>query len=294
MPATTASKLAAFLLALAALFGVAVAAGSAFGPEPSEPERSASHDEAPAGHGEATPADGHAAAQAVRGLASADDGLRLALLTPELARGRTQQLRFRVLDAHGDPVRAFEVAHERRMHAIVVRRDLTGFRHVHPRMAADGTWSVPLRIAAPGSHRVYADFTYDGAPRTLAADLRVDGAADLRPLPAPATRATSDGGDLVRLDAGRLRAGEEATLRFAVSRAGRPVALLPYLGAGGHLVALREGDGAFLHVHPVGDADRGRVAFETTLPSAGRYRLFLQYRVGAQVRTAAFTLEVAP
>jgi hypothetical protein len=293
-------RIAAFLVALVAVFGVAVAVGDAVGPEPTEPEPAAHADETlpaaadahagdePAGHG-----GGHApASTAPRGLASAADGMRLALLTPELAPGRAQTLRFRVLGDHDEPVRSFALAHERRMHAILVRRDLSGFQHVHPTMAGDGTWSVPVRIDDPGSYRVYADFERDGRPTTLAADLRVDGAADLRPLPAPATHAVSDGGDDVQLDAGSLHAGEETTLRFAVTDDGRPAAIAPYLGAGGHLVALREGDLAFLHVHPVGEAVDGRIAFETTLPSAGSYRLFLQYKVGTQVRTVAFTLEV--
>jgi hypothetical protein len=283
-------RIAAFLLALAALFGIAVAVGAALGPEPSEPERAGHAEEATehASRGDAGIAD-------ARGLAVAARGLRLAVETPELERGREQTLRFRVLDAHDRPVRDVEIGHERRMHAIVVRRDLGGFQHVHPRMSRDGTWSVPLRLDDAGSYRLYADFTRDGAPHTLAADLRVDGEAELRALPAPASQALSDGGDAVRLDTGGpLHAGREATLRFAVTRAGRPVALAPYLGAGGHLVALREGDLAFLHVHPLGDAADGRVAFATTLPSAGRYRLFLQYRVGAQVRTVSFTLEASP
>ena len=38
--------------------------------------------------------------------------------------------------------------------------------------------------------------------------------------------------------------------RLTVSRDGAPVAVQPYLGAFGHLVALREGDLAYLHVHP--------------------------------------------
>lgn len=315
-------RIAAFLAGLAALLGLAVLAGGAVGPEPSEREPAAAEERAMGAHDEeqremstpTTHAPKHDAAAQPRGLAIAGDGLRLALLTPELQRGRTQQLRFRVLGDHGDPVRAFDVGHERRMHAIVVRRDLSGFRHVHPRMAADGTWSVPLRLDEAGSHRVYADFTRDGEPHTLAADLRVDGDADLRPLPAPAGRAVSDVGDDVTLDASGLRANRETTLRFAVTRDGDPVALDAYLGAGGHLVALREGDMAFLHVHPVeGEAQGepahedapgthaephaapdGRVAFATTFPSAGRYRLFVQYRVGAQVRTAAFTVEVTP
>lgn len=294
-------RVALFLLALAALFGAAVAAGDAIGPEPSA-ERPAPHAGAAQGHDEdedASPAaaehgEGHGAPP-VRGLATAEDGLRLVVATPELAPGRAQTLRFRIRDAHDRPLRSFDVGHERRMHVIVVRRDLTGFQHLHPQMAADGTWSVPLRIGTAGSYRLYADFSHDGEARTLAGDLRVDGAADLQPLPAPASHTVSDGGDAVRLDGGRPHAGEETTLRFAVTREDRPVALAPYLGAGGHLVALREGDLAFLHVHPVGGrmAD-GRVAFAATFPSAGRHRLFLQYRVGAQVRTAAFTLEVAP
>ena len=62
----------------------------------------------------------------------------------------------------------------------------------------------------------------------------------------------------------------------------------PYLGAGGHLVALREGDLAFLHVHP---GDHG-VAFDTTFETAGRYRMFLQFKHEGRVQTAAFTREV--
>ena len=68
----------------------------------------------------------------------------------------------------------------------------------------------------------------------------------------------------------------------------RQVAIQDYLGAKGHLVALREGDLAFLHVHP--DADRLR--FGATFPGAGRYRLFLQFQVDGQVHTAAFTQAV--
>jgi hypothetical protein len=288
-------RVALFLVALAVLFAAAVGAGSAIGPAPADTAERPQGD-AMAMQGEHAGDDGaHAEAAVAHGLATAEAGLRLAVATPDVTRGRAQTLRFRILDPHGRPVHDFDRTHERRMHAIVVRRDLTGFQHLHPRLVSDGTWSVPLRIDAPGSYRLYADFSHDGEARTLASDLRVDGTADLLPLPAPASLALSDGGDVVRLDAGRPRAGEETTLRFAVERDGEPLALAPYLGADGHLVALREGDLAFLHVHPVGgEVADGRVAFDATFPSAGRHRLFLQYRIGAHVRTAAFTLEVAP
>jgi hypothetical protein len=58
-------------------------------------------------------------------------------------------------------------------------------------------------------------------------------------------------------------------------------------------VALREGDLAYLHVHPTTGAGSGPVAFMTEFPSEGRYRLFLQFKHEGKVHTAAFTRGVA-
>jgi hypothetical protein len=216
--------------------------------------------------------------------------MRVVVEQPELRRGRAEELRFRIVGDDGAAVRDFDVTHEKRMHLIVVRRDLTGFQHLHPKLGADGTWSTRITLADAGSYRLFADFSRDGTARTLATDLRVDGGADLRDLPAAGPVATA--GDYeVRLDGGAVRAGEPAMLDFAITRDGVPVETEPYLGAGGHLVALREGDLAFLHVHP--DEHRDGVAFETTFPTAGRYRLFLQFKHEGRVRTVAFTQEVA-
>jgi oxalate decarboxylase/phosphoglucose isomerase-like protein (cupin superfamily) len=83
-------------------------------------------------------------------------------------------------------------------------------------------------------------------------------------------------------------------VRFTVLRDGRVLDdVEPYLGARGHLVALREGDLSFLHVHPKDDATEGRdIRFGIEYPSQGRYRLFLQFQHDGRVHTAAFTQEV--
>ena len=301
------ARLAGFAAVLAVVFGAAALAGGAI--DPNREESTASH----SGGGHRPAADravtsSHnkhqpsAERHRVRGLGVADDGLRLVVDDSELGRGRTEALRFRVVDRRDRAVRDFEVEHDKRMHLIVVRRDLTGFQHLHPRMSDDGTWTTPLRLDAAGSYRLFADFARDGEPYTLAGDLRVDGSADLRDLPRPEPLAIGDGGYRVRLQSGRVRAGREAELRFAITRDGQPVHVEPYLGAGGHLVALREGDLAFLHVHPTGHGHDGgagprgqdhddSVAFAATFPTAGRYRLFLQFRHEDRVRTVAFTLE---
>lgn len=285
-------RLVAFAAVLAAAFAAAVALGSAFGPEPGN--QAATHG---AAHG-AEPA--AVAGTSAPGLSIAADGLELAIATTRIPAGaQAVVLRFRVLDEHGMPVRDFDLRHERRMHLIVVRRDLRAFQHLHPRMAPDGTWSVPVRLAQPGSYRVFADFSHGGRATTLGADLAADGAARYAALPAPAAVAHAGDGYAVRLAAIPLRAGAEAALRFAVTRDGHPVTPEPYLGAGGHLVALRAGDLAFLHTHPseatghAGDAHAAEpVEFMTAFPSAGRYRLFLQFRDAGEVRTAAFTVAV--
>ncbi len=295
-------KLAGFGAVLVLLLGGGAIAGATLGPDREDTERPkmAGHDAdgaaiAPAGDDEAdmTAADaghgedaaGHGEADPVRGLAAAADGLRLDLRTPEVRRGADERLEFAIVGDDGRPVRDFDITHTKRMHVIVVRRDLTGFQHLHPTRTADGTWTTPLRIDTAGSYRVFADFSHDGEARTLAGDLRVDGAADLRPLPPATTTDRTDDGYDVELSATGARAGQEAELRFDIKRDGRPVKTQPYLGADGHLVALREGDLAFLHVHPEGDR------FMATFPTEGRYRLFLQFKAGGTVHTAEFTQE---
>ena len=55
-------------------------------------------------------------------------------------------------------------------------------------------------------------------------------------------------------------------------------------------MALREGDLAYLHVHPEGHGEA--VRFMTEFPSEGRYRLYLQFKHEGRVHTAEFTQEV--
>ncbi len=279
-----AGRLAAFTAAVALLSGGAAVAGGAIDPKGAEDE--APHENMTSSSSHSTPhaeADtGHeSAADPVRGLAIADDGLRVELATPELPRGREAELRYRIVNSKGRAVRDFEVEHERRMHLIVVRRDLTGFQHLHPKQGRDGSWSTRVKLPDAGSYRVFADFARDGENHTLAADLRVDGAADLRDLPAPSDTARTSSGYDVAVDE------HDGALSFHITRDGQPVEVQPYLGAGGHLVALREGDLAFLHVHPTGDGTDFAVEF----PTAGRYRLFLQFKHEGRVHTAAFTRE---
>jgi len=276
-------RVALFVAALAAVFGVAAALGSVV--EPVGTEESDSHGAHASDGAEHQPA----------GLGVVEGGYAVRFAPTQFQRDEPGELRFAIATAEGERVTEFDELHERRMHLIVVRRDGTEFRHLHPEMNASGTWSVPVRFGEAGVYRAFADFSVDGEQHTLAGDLFVSGGEfDSRPFPAPRPLDETDGYE-VRLRAAEPVAGQPTSLAFTVSQSGRPVDdLQPYLGAKGHLVALREGDLAFLHVHPEeseGAADK--IVFEATFPTAGRYRLYLQFRHEGVVRTVEFT-EVVP
>jgi hypothetical protein len=306
----TAAKLSAYGAALALLVTGAYAVGTAVGPlSTATADASAGADgghgampgAAPAGAGTAGHGDTHSgtvaetASDLPGGLASSRGGYTLTATDSTLAPGALDTFSFRITGPDERPVTAFDVEHDKRMHLIVVRRDTTGFQHVHPEMDADGTWSVPLAVGPAGSYRAFADFTPTGGEATtLGVDLVAPGTFE--PVTHVPSRTAQVDGYTVDL-AGDLTAGQASPVTLTVSRNGVPVTdLQPYLGAYGHLVALREGDLAYLHVHPEGSPGDGttpagpRIEFVAEVPSAGTYRLFLNFQHDSVVRTAEFTL----
>ncbi|MDW5324713.1 hypothetical protein [Plantactinospora sp. KLBMP9567] len=230
------------------------------------------------------------------GLSVSASGYTLVPTGTTLTAGRAQDFRFQVRGPDRQPVTGYAVVHEKPLHMIVIRRDLGGYQHLHPTMAMDGTWSVPLTLPAPGVWRAYADFTaLDGSggqlPLTLGVDLVVAGDYAPRPLPAAAREATVDGFTVTY--EGTPQVGASQPLLFRVFSGGNPVAALePYLGAYGHLVVLREGDLGYVHVHPEPELVGGAVKFWLAAPSSGRYRMYFDFQVAGAVHTAEFTLTV--
>jgi hypothetical protein len=201
-------------------------------------------------------------------------------LVPEQTSFRVgaNDFRFRILDDVGRPAHAFDLEGGVRLHLIVVRRDFAGYLHLHPRLLRDGSWRVSLRLDEPGIYRAFTDFEVDGEKTVLGYDLVARGSFTPQELAPPSLRATTG-----------PFAVERSALSFDVTRAGRPVALERYVGARGHLVALRVGDLAYTHVHPLEGGPRGRATFEDDL-AGGRYRLFFQFKTGGRVYTAPFTV----
>jgi hypothetical protein len=112
--------------------------------------------------------------------------------------------------------------------------------------------------------------------------------------------------------------GREVELAFTVrDAAGAPAPLEPYMGMLAHAAVLRADGSVFVHLHPMGtismaaldaagastaSADpmagmdhrtpHGRVSFPYAFPKPGPYRIWVQVRIGGEVRTGVFDLLV--
>ncbi|WP_091032030.1 heavy metal-binding domain-containing protein [Microbacterium oxydans] len=242
-----------------------------------------------------------AAADTLKGLSLSLEGYALSPVEAPAGADEPGELSFQIRDAHGTPVTEYTTAHDKDLHLIVVRSDGSQFRHVHPTLdEATGTWSLPWEWDAAGTYRVFADFTPAGADApSLTLTHTVQVAGEFTPVTPEPTQVAEVDGFTVSLD-GALEAGSASDLTFTLTKDGAPVTgLEPYLGAFGHLVALREGDLAYLHVHAAGDEPKAgetsgpEIAFAAEAPTAGRYLLYLDFQVDGTVHTAEFVLDAA-
>lgn len=235
------------------------------------------------------------AGAAVGGLSLSAAGLTLVPLKTTFLAGKRQRLTFRITGAGGVPITTFAIVHDKPLHLIVIRRDLAGYQHLHPTMAPDGTWSIDLTLAAPGIYRMITDFTaiVGGQPiaAALGSDLTVAGSYQPVPLPVPA-RATTADGYAVGYEGSPTTQSIQPILMTVTGPDHKPAILQPYLGAYGHLVMIREGDLAYVHIHPEPNLVDGKVKFWLTAPSRGTYRMFLDFQVAGQVHDAAWTATV--
>jgi hypothetical protein len=294
---STPLRVLAFVSALAAAFALAWGGGRLVGPESGDLFASASE---PTGHRverlNGNPGTPSGMVAEATGLTARADGFTLALADRTPDAGRTR-LDFQVLTSSGRPLLDYTREHEKDLHLIVVRRDLTGFQHVHPRLdRSTGTWSVDVRLT-PGVWRVVADLVPAGWEGiTLADDVSVAG--DFTPAALPVddrvAEVETDAGTYTVTLEGDTAPGASTVLTTRIELDGEPVTdLEPYLGAHGHLVAMRAGDLGYLHVHPEeGPAGPG-IDFATAFPEPATYRLFLDFQHRGQVHTAAFTVESA-
>ncbi len=252
-------RLAAFVLVIAGTFGTAYGLGRKL---PGNPESK------PHTHGKQT------ASPIPAGFAV--DGY---VLVTEANQPSTATLALHVNGPDGQRVTEYTEAHGSKLHVVLIRPDLSGFQHIHPTIDDNGSFVVP--IDEPGKWHVIIDAQPAGAtaPIVLATNVDDEVPVDTVALPRAADQVST--GDLTVTRQG---------LSFTVTSSdGSPAqGLEPYLGQAAHLVAIRQGDLAYTHLHPT-DAMPSMFMFDGVLPT-GTYRVFLQFGYHGEVQTVPFTV----
>lgn len=270
-------KLGAYGLLLAAMVGGGAAVGAAAGPigVGSSPTHATAEEDSPM-----------SAELPAGGLLVAQDGYAFEPADRLADAGR---FAFTISGPEGRPVESYELLHDRELHLIVVSTDLQSYAHLHPERDERGEWSVDLPALPAGSYRAFADFQpTDAEQYTLGVDLTAPGTAEA---PAPLRPRSTDTVDGYEVTLDRDLSGTSSEVTVTVRSGGEIVTTEPYLGAAGHLVALRDGDLAYLHVHPLDDEPSGPVRFAVEVPTAGTYALFFDFQVDGEVRTASFVID---
>ncbi len=252
------------------------------------------------------PGEGHAD-RAGDGSTSSAGGFRLVDVRLPRA-GAPGDVSFRIEDPYGGVVLDFDEEQTKLLHLYVVRTDLAVFRHLHPVLGDDGTWTARADLGEPGDYRVITEFTPSatGATVALGSEVTVPGTWEpAAPPSAPADEVGDDGTLRIEVD-GTGEVGDDGRLSLVVSRSGDddgpgggsggPVTLGSYLGTAAHLTGFALDDGRFVHVHPYGSPEEtpsGTVlTFHTEFEEAGLYRFFVQVRVGGFLHTIPVTARV--
>lgn len=202
------------------------------------------------------------------------------------------------------PITGFDEHHEKPMHLVVVRQDLSSFAHLHPTLGADGKFALRVgaagrdpeeldalkAVAEPGAYLVFAEVTPKGGATQVARfTVNVAGPAKVQPLALDRERVkylTADGvlgkpGDPYRVRFALDRRDPsmptlEATVeeRRANGRYVGVTDLQPWLGMAGHAIWVgargnRVGEKVFVHAHAMGGMDHGMMGHTMPMGAIG-------------------------
>jgi hypothetical protein len=194
-------------------------------------------------------------------------------------------------------VTAFDTAHERKLHLMIVSRDFSFFAHLHPELQNDGTFVLrDFVFPHDGNYRLFADVAPQGAgSQNLSVALAVSGKTALAKLPE-----TNVADDLrVTMKEGqKLAAKKTQPLKFELQRTANnePINDLQlYLGALGHLMMIHEDGETFVHAHPDEREalnGKGRLIFLMRPPKAGKYFAWLEVQRGGRVQRVRLSVTV--
>jgi hypothetical protein len=226
------------------------------------------------------------------------NGLEMKLLAAPAA-GDTSPITFKIMNG-ATAITEFSETHTKLLHFIAVKKDLSGYQHIHPTLALDGTWSTTAKLT-PGTWRFIADSlpVIPGSmsmQMTLATEAVIPGDAPVAPPLALRKTTTVDGYTVTAT--GEIGVGHAHNFTLSVSKDGKPVTDLgEYLGAYGHLVALDTKSLGYTHLHAGREVTPGvligpDVVFQAQLPKDSVYKLFFEFNAAGSIHMAELALDI--
>jgi hypothetical protein len=205
------------------------------------------------------------------------------LLTVEAQAGEPVALRFFVSEKRsGRPLEKLQVQHEKFMHVIGVREDLSEFFHIHPRKEGPGQWVASHTFAKGGKYRIWSDIAVSGAVFSLAEPLLVvSGEVGTTSKPAAfVDRVTVSSFEVSLAHSEPLIAPGTNEFVFTIrDHAGSEIQTEDFLGAPMHMVIVKEDLSDYRHAHPEPRAPGASdIRFGQILDQPGRYKIFAEFR----------------
>ncbi|WP_209648392.1 hypothetical protein [Kibdelosporangium banguiense] len=229
------------------------------------------------------------------GRSDVQDGFQLRPVTVPAERGSAVPLSFQIIGPAGRPETKFPENQTKQLHFFVVRDDMQSYQHVHPELRED-IWHTTVSVPDGGTYRMYAEFIGRDPthPTVLGSAFIIPGDTAFVPLPPPSDRAETDGFTVTRPDgAVKPLVGKPSVIKLRITPQIEPE---EYLGAYGHLTGFNAIQLSVTHLHPLqrpGTAlPSGELTFQTVFAERGEHRLFLEFKTGGKIRTAAFTVFV--
>ncbi|MEO6039909.1 MAG: heavy metal-binding domain-containing protein [Saprospiraceae bacterium] len=205
-----------------------------------------------------------------------------------------------------------DLHHEKKIHLIVVYKDLSYFEHIHPDYQADGSYQIKVLdkgakftngrghnetlFERGGDYVLFADYMPTGASGQLERiPLTVSGTPYQPVTFAKEKLSSTVDGYTVTLAShgGKFVTNNQMHIEGTIMQGGKVVpaeSLENYLGAKAHVVVIHADAEHYLHVHP--DVEDNKLDLHATFEETGIYRCWLQFQTGGKVHTADFVFNV--
>jgi hypothetical protein len=190
-----------------------------------------------------------------------------------------------------------DAMHEKKIHLIVVSKDLSWFEHVHPEYQPDGTYQARATFPAGGNYVLFADYNPSGAgPQLEKITVMVGGTPANETAYSDARTTWKQNGFELTLnpEGGEFITGQPLQITGILRQKDKKIdanSLGNYLGAKAHMVVVKTGSLEYVHVHP--EVKNGNLDLHTTFEVPGIYRGWLQFQLNGKLYTSDFVFDVA-